>query len=329
MSARAAAQRLASPRTVSPLAHESAAEITGVDCSRPLGGELAGEIGELFLTYPILVFRDQPLTGAQFAAFAENFGELESFGDPPPLPKPDESILRPDTPFLPERKGRTAPNFCVYYHPDDPRVQFITNEERRDMPLMGIQDNAEKWHSDAQYRLHPNKITLLNTLIPPSSGGQTVYADLTLLFEALPQLTQNLLKACRAVHQWSKSRNFLFVDLLDPAAREEGDRIAALVPSMRHPLVRRHPDTGRPILFVSPRFTIAIDGLESAASEMLLRELFALMDDPRFVYSHSWRKNDIVMWDNRRIAHHGCEFPQTDIRHFNSITLCGEQPLAM
>ena len=311
---------------ITRLSPSGAAEIGGLDCSRPLAPEVVGLVGRALLDHPVLVFRDQALTGRQFAAFAEQFGRLESFGEPPPLPAAGEPIVRPDTPFLPELNTCATVNLFVYYHPDDSRVQFMTNEARRDMALMGIQDNARMWHSDAQYRLAPNKMTLLSNAVSPSSGGDTEFADMTLLYESLSEETQGLLDGCVGIHQWSKSKNFMFADRLAPAVRAEGDRIAAAVPAMRHPLVRRHPDTGRPILFVSPRFTVAVDGLDEAASQTLLRDIFAAIEDPRFTYRHRWCDHDLVLWDNRRLVHRGYAYPPADVRHFNSITLAGDRP---
>lgn len=296
-----------------------------MDCTSPLTDKQAAWLGRALLDHPVLVFRDQKLSGRQFAAFAERFGAPESFGEPPPPPAPDQPIVRPDTPSLPESVGNAA-NLYVYYHPDDSRVQFMTNAVRRDMPLMGIQDNARMWHIDAQYRLEPNKITLLSNVVTPSDGGETEFADLTLLYESLPAEVRELLDGCHGVQQWSKSKNPLFDGLLSPEVRAEGDRIADRVPSTLHPLVRRHPDTGRPILFISPRFTVAIDGMEPAASADLLRQLFQAIEDPRFIYRHRWRDDDLVMWDNRRLTHRGRPYPQGDIRHMNSITLAGDRP---
>jgi len=315
--------------TITRLSRSGAAEIGGVDCSRPLAAEVAALVRQAFLDHPVLVFRTQPLDAVQFAAFAEQFGTLESFGTPGPLPKDGAGLDTSETAVLPELSGRTDSNFYVYYHPDDSRVQFMTNAVRRDMPLMGIQDNAQTWHVDAQYRLNPNKMTFLNNVVSPSSGGDTEFGDMTLVYESLSDEVRNLLDPCIGIHQWSKSKNFMFAGLLDDSVRAEGDRIAAAVPSMRHPLVRRHPDTGRPILFISPRFTIAIEGLDAAVSESLLRALFLAIDDPRFTYRHQWRDHDLVMWDNRRMVHHGYAYPRGDVRHINSITLCGERPEPM
>ncbi len=311
----------------SPLSPSGAVEVTGLDCSRPLAPDTVAEIERLFLDHPVMVFRDQPLTGRQFLAFAENFGEAERFGEPSPLPAPDAAITRADTPSLPETGEANRQNLLVYYHSDDPRVQFMTNAVRHDMPLMGIQDNARLWHVDAQYRERPNKITLLSNVVTPSSGGDTVYSDLTLLFESLPAEMQRLLTGLVGVHQWSKSRNFMFDGRLDDAVRAEGERIAGAVPSMRHPLVCRHPGSGRPVLFISPRFTVAVDGLEPAHSRDLLQMLFAALDDRRFVYRHQWRNGDLVMWDNRRLVHHGYGYPAGEVRHMNSITLHGSRPI--
>jgi taurine dioxygenase len=311
--------------TINLLSPSGAAEIIGLDCTRPLTPDLADEVRQVFLDHPVLLFRNQPLTAPQFAAFAEQFGQLESFGEPPPPPAPGEPIERPDTPSLPEQDA--APNLFVYYHPDDARVQFMTNEARRDMPLMGIQDNARTWHVDAQYRLKPNKMTFLSNVVCPSSGGDTEYGDMTLLYESLSDELRALLRGCVGIHQWSKSKNFMFSDLLDDTVRAKGDRIATAVASMRHPLVRRHPDTGRPSLFISPRFTIAIEGLDATASETLLRTLFQAIEDPRFTYRHRWREHDLIMWDNRRLVHRGHRYPRADVRHMNSITLHGERPV--
>ncbi len=316
------------PLTVNRLSPSGAAEVVGLDCSQPLAREVVARLRLAFRDHPVLVFRDQPLTARQFAAFTAEFGELESFGEPPPLPDPGAPVSRADTPSLPELNGRTASNFHVYYHPDDSRVQLMVNELRRDMPLMGIQDNARVWHVDAQHKSTPNKMTFLSNVVGPSCGGETEFSDLTLLYESLSGDLRKQLNGRVGIHHWSKSKNALFADALDPAVRAEGDRIAAVVPVMHHPLVRRHPDTGRPILFISPRFTIGIEGMGDAAAQTLLQALFQAIEDPRFTYRHPWRDHDLVMWDNCRLVHRGYPFPKNEVRHFNQITLCGEAPVA-
>lgn len=313
--------------TIKLLSPSGAAEISGLDCSKRFNPEVAAQVRKAFLDHPVLVFRNQQLTAQQLAAFAGQFGRLEDFGDLPPLPGPTEQIERPETPLLPELSGPPAPNCYIYFHPDDNRVQFMINEARHDLPLMGMLDNAQTWHADTQYRLNPNKATILNNVVRPSSGGETEFSDMALLYESLTDELQSLLNDCVGIHQWSKSKNFMFANMLDDDARAEGDRIAALVPSMRHPLVRRHPDTGRPILFASPRFTIGIEGWGEAKSESLLRAIFQAIDDPRFTYLHRWRDHDLVMWDNCRLVHRAYGYSHAEIRHINRIALCEERPV--
>ena len=312
---------------INVLSPSGAAEIMGLDCSQPFAPDVAAVVRQAFLDHPVLVFRNQPLTAPQYKAFAETFGTVEGFGTPRPLSETAQDVDTSETAFLPEESGRTAPDVFLYFHPDATGVQFMTNIARRDMPLIGIVDNAEMWHVDAQHRPTPSATTILNSVIRPSIGGDTEFSDLTLMYESLPQELQEALDGHMGIHNWSKSRNFMFDGLLSDAAREEGERIAASVPPMHHPLVRRHPKTGRPILFISPRFTIGIEGVKPEVSESLLRNFFESMDDPRFTYRHQWRDHDIVIWENCRLVHRVHGSPNTDVRHLNRITLCGDAPV--
>jgi taurine dioxygenase len=92
-------------------------------------------------------------------------------------------------------------------------------------------------------------------------------------------------------------------------------------------MVRTHPESGRQALFVSPRFTVAIEGLEDAKAQPLLDELFAHQRRPEFIYRHKWRLGDLVFWDNRctiHIALGGIEPP--GIRHLHRTSIAGDAP---
>jgi taurine dioxygenase len=89
--------------------------------------------------------------------------------------------------------------------------------------------------------------------------------------------------------------------------------------------VRTHPVSGRQALYVSPRFTLSIDGLEEAESDTLLDELFAFMGEERFRYRHHWADGDLVMWDNRCLTHRATGgYVLPDIRRMHRTTICGE-----
>jgi alpha-ketoglutarate-dependent taurine dioxygenase len=93
--------------------------------------------------------------------------------------------------------------------------------------------------------------------------------------------------------------------------------------------VRLHPETGARSLYVSPRFTLRIDGMDPAQSEALLREVFGLMTQPRFVYRHAYRQGDLVMWDNGRLNHRATGgYALPDIRRMHRTTLRGGRPIA-
>jgi taurine dioxygenase len=105
---------------------------------------------------------------------------------------------------------------------------------------------------------------------------------------------------------------------------EESERIASLIPEMLHPLVCTHPETGHPHLYLSPRFTTRIEGLTEEISAALLKNLFEFMEDPRFIYRHTWREKDLVIWDNRRLNHRVLSYPADDIRCRQRVTILGE-----
>jgi len=139
---------------------------------------------------------------------------------------------------------------------------------------------------------------------------------LRLLYDALPAGDRKLLAGLTATHHWSKSLNPRFAGALDEAAQEEGTRIAAMIPQAHQPLVRTHPETGRRALYLSPRFTLRIDAAAPDASDAILNELFALMDDPRFCYRHQWRERDLMIWDNRCLN----RFWHFDVRLWRPVT---------
>jgi taurine dioxygenase len=114
--------------------------------------------------------------------------------------------------------------------------------------------------------------------------------------------------------------------VLDEATREEGGRIAAMVSEVHQPVVRTHPETGRSALYLSPRFTLRIDGAIQDVSVAILNELFALMDDPRFCYRHEWRERDLVIWDNRCLNHRVRGYAANDVRRRHRLTIGGDKP---
>jgi alpha-ketoglutarate-dependent taurine dioxygenase len=295
-----------------------AAEIDGLDLARPLADPAALRCA--FALHPILVFRRQQLTPPQFSAFARHFGALETYEAPPPGSAPPVVALR-------ETSARATPDQRLYACPDDSAVLLMTNETLPDLAPLAVIDNAETWHADGAHKPAPYDAVALHVVRNPAAGGETEFCDLSALVASLPAAAQAALRKAVGVHHWSKTLNPRFAASLDAAARAEGERVAAAVPAMRHPLVCLDEPSGRPHLFLSPRFTLAIDGLAPELSAALLEDLFAMMDDPRFVYAHIWREGDVAIWDNRRTNHRVKAYAAEDVRSRYRITVSGRGPM--
>jgi taurine dioxygenase len=302
-----------------------AAEITGLDCSRPLNRGLDLAVKQAFLDYPVLVVRNQNFAAGHLAEFARQFGRLEGYGGPRP-PQSGNGGAKPQLAALRQVGGRETPDCTLYLSPEDPDVLIMSNEGRSDLSAIGIVDNAEIWHSDASHRAEPCQAILLYATRNPSAGGDTEFCDMRAVYEDLSPSLKAEVAGRHAVHHWSKSRNPRFAGTLDLAAHAEGERIARLVPEMHQPVVRTHPESGRHSLYVSPRFTLRICDTEQGRSDALLAEIFALADNPRFHYRHQWREGDLVICDNRCLNHRVRHFPSNEIRSRYRFTVAGSRP---
>jgi taurine dioxygenase len=299
----------------------TAAEIIGLDCGQAIDASTLRALKQAYLTYPVLIFRDQDLSAPALAAFGRLFGPLEIYlsgaakAAPPPLAS------------LQERSAPTTPDQMLYAHPEDSGVLIMTNEALSDLTAVAVIDNAECWHSDGSHKPEPYQAVAVHVVQNPASGGgDTEFCDLRLIYEALPAGDKKLLAGLTATHHRSKTLNPRFAGALDDAAREKGTRIAAAIPAMHQPVVRTHPESGRPALYLSPRFTLCIDGAAPDASAGIFHELFALLDDPRFCYRHQWRERDLMIWDNRCLNHRVRGYAAGDIRRRHRITVGGDKP---
>jgi taurine dioxygenase len=304
----------------------AAAEILGLDCFQPFSDQTFQLVESAFLDYPVLVFRDQLLSATDVARFGRRFGQLEGYGNPASTAGNKTEAPKAQLAALREIDGRETPDSRLYVSPENSDVLIMSNEIRLDLNAIGIVDNAETWHSDASHRAQPCKAIILYAIRNPSVGGDTEFCDMRAVYNALPAALKAELTGRSAIHHWSKSKNPRFASALDASARQEGERIASLVPEMRQPVVRTHPQTGRPGLYVSPRFTLRIEGVSEERSEMLLAEIFALAEEARFHYRHQWRDNDLVIWDNRCLNHRVRFFPTDDIRRRLRVTIAGDRP---
>jgi taurine dioxygenase len=284
--------------TVTSLSPNGAGEITGLDCAQPLDLAVLDALKQAFRDHPVLVIRDQHLSALQQAAFSRQWGPLE----------PQDQLH--------------------YTAPEDPDVLILSNEIKPDGSAVGVVDAGDFWHSDSSHKTEPCCATILYAVQNPRRGGDTEFCNMYQVYEALPGALKDKIAGLRAIHHVSKLRNKRVVVSPDrPGATEYYAKRAKEVPEVVQPIVRTHPETGRPALYISPRFTVAIEGMDDDEAQKLLDQLFAIMLEKRFHYRHHWRDGDLVMWDNRCLNHRACGgYALPDIRRMHRTTIVGDAP---
>jgi taurine dioxygenase len=206
--------------------------------------------------------------------------------------------------------------------PGHPHVAEIRREADETTPLF-----AEGWHSDWSFLPVPPAMTLLYGRVIPPVGGDTLYADQHAAYEALPDAMKARLDGLLGIHSARRgySRAGMYGD------RDVG-RSMAIVPSdsalatQLHPLVRVHPETGLKALFLSPGYTIGVEGMHDDDAQALLRELYAHQAEERFVYRHRWSEGMVTMWDNRAVIHAATGGYQGHQRLLHRITISERNP---
>ncbi|HEV8297112.1 MAG TPA: TauD/TfdA family dioxygenase [Acidimicrobiales bacterium] len=165
----------------------------------------------------------------------------------------------------------------------------------RDADQVGLEN---EWHTDGTFRTVPTMGTVLRAIEVPDIGGDTIFADMAAAYDNLPDELKARVEPLRAVHDWS----------LGAYAGKYGDHLdeyRARVPPVAHPIVLRHPRTGRSTLFVNRLFTSHIEGLEPAESDALLDLLCRQAEVPEYHCRVRWRPGTIAFWDNVAVQHYG------------------------
>jgi taurine dioxygenase len=269
-----------------PLSPALGAEIIGVDLSEALTDELFAKILQCWHDNVVVLFRDQHLSEADQVRFAERFGTL-------------------------------ALSHTRRYTTANPAVMLISNIRENGKQIGALPDGEMQFHSDQCYQEKPAMASMLYAIEVPSQGGNTLFANAYMAYEALPDDIKRRLDGRKALHAYD----------YDNASMKRGTRIADGVPHFAHPLVRTHPATGRKALYVNRLMTIAIEGLPETESDELLNFLFAHQENPAFVYEHVWRVNDLLMWDNRCALHARTDFSDDERRLMRRVTVLGERPV--
>jgi alpha-ketoglutarate-dependent 2,4-dichlorophenoxyacetate dioxygenase len=281
------------PRQLHPL---FVGELTGADL-RTLHepGELA-EIKALMDRYAVLVVRDQPFADDEQAAFARRLdGEL--------VTKVGRAVIDPAARL--KEPGLTDISNL------DENERIMDPADRRRMYSLG----NRLWHSDSSFQTPPARYSMLSAKEVPSAGGETEYADMRAAYDALPDALKAQIEGLRAFHSIIYSRSTI-------GFTEFSDAERAQFPGAEQPLVRTHPGSGRKSVFIASHASHVV-GWPVPDGRLLLRELMALATLPQFVYRHTWRVGDFVIWDNRCTMHRGLPFDETtqrrDLRRVTTI----------
>ena len=262
------------------------AEVSGVDLARPLSPEMAQRLRAAWLEHQVLFFRDQPLSAAQFMACARAFGTPVEY------------------PFVQGLEGF-------------PEIIEVKKLEHETANFGGI------WHSDTAYLERPPMASMLLAREIPPQGGDTLFASMTAAYDALSPGMQRLLEGLVGVNSSAKAD---VTRTREDRIRSDGRADAKREYVSEHPVVRRHPETGRKALYVNVAHTVRFAGMTEAESAPLLKFLFAHQIRPEFTCRFVWRPGSIAFWDNRCTQHNPINDYHGYRRVMHRITLDGDRP---
>jgi taurine dioxygenase len=178
--------------------------------------------------------------------------------------------------------------------------------------------SENNWHSDVTWREKPSLGSILRAVTVPAVGGDTLFANMHAAYLNLSPEMQRIACSLTAVHDIAR----VFAGRLGKSAEE----LHAKYPPMEHPVVRTHPETGEPCLYVNTGFTSHIKGLSKRESEALLAHLYAQASNPEIQCRFRWRPGSIAFWDNRASQHFAASDYFPAVRIMERVTIAGCRP---
>ena len=246
------------------------ADIVGLDLSQPIDAQSVERLYRAWGDHLVLRFRGQQLDEAALIEASARFGE--------PEPSPTRPVKVPN-------------------HPSRREINVISNIVVDGTPIGGLGNSELVWHQDMSYRDQPPKASLLYALEVPDVGGDTHFYNLYQAYETLPEELRSRIESLSCKHDATRnSAGQLRAGFEDSYANP--DRPGAV-----HPLVTRHPETGRATLNLGRRPNAWIVGLSDAQSDDLLDRLWAHVEDGQHSWAQQWRVGDLIIWDNRCTLH--------------------------
>ena len=270
---------------VMPLSAHLGAEIGGVDLTAPVSDQTMTEIRHAFGEYGVVFFRDQQLTPEQHIAIAGRFGPIDI-----------------------NRFFATVPGY--------PMIAEVRKEPEQQRNIGG------GWHTDHSYDEAPALGSMLYAREVPQTGGDTLFASMYAAYDALSDGMKAMLETLRACHS---SRHVFGAE----AAARRGDLNGRIgnpelaTQDAVHPVVIRHPQTGRKALYVNPGFTLRFEGWTDEEARPLLEYLYRHAVRPEFTCRFRWREGSLALWDNRSTWHFALNDYHGERRLLHRITIQG------
>ena len=275
---------------VKPVSGALGAEVANVDLSEDLSNQTFDQIHQVFLDHLVVIFRDQRLTPQRQVEIARRFGSPAIY------------------PFL---KGLDdAPEVNELIKTPDDAVNF-----------------GGCWHSDTAYKDRPDMGTLLYAHEVPAAGGDTLFANMYLAYDALSDGMKRLVDGLIGVNDSEKhypggrSSNLKGISGMKDAVDVAAESLQA-----EHPIVRTHPETGRKGLYVSHTHTLRFKGMTVEESEPLINYLADFAVRPEFTCRLRWAPRTLAVWDNRCTQHFAVNDYVGCHRHMHRVTIEGDRP---
>ena len=254
---------------VEPSSAGVGAVVTGIDLSEPDTAARRQWIYDAVLKHGVLIFRGQDLDAPAFHDFARAFGPLQ------------HHVLR------------------KYRHDDFPGLSWLTNVEKDgSVDRFGV-TRATEWHTDGSYTDNPPALGMLHALEVPTKGAGTFFVSMGAAYDRLPPSRKDEIESLVGLHRHGAGPGGgMYDNSLDDDQDENNNDI-------RHPVVRPHPATGAPVLYVSTTHTRCFDGMSPADSVKLVNDLVDTATVPDAAYHHHWQPGDLLIWDEHGTMHRG------------------------
>ncbi|MBM85291.1 MAG: hypothetical protein CMM47_04640 [Rhodospirillaceae bacterium] len=264
---------------VKPIADAAlGAEVRGVELSRHFEAKIMKGLADALYEHRVLIIKDQKLDKDAYLDFGRWWGT--------PIPHVLDHMRMPGYPEL----------------------LAVGNTEEKDKNIE-IRNGAALWHTDQSYEQIPASATMLYSILAPRVGGETCFANMVAAYDALDKDTKAEIENLEVAHLYGAGKLLDLEFAANPL--KTGDQVER-VPACHHPLVMRHPITGRKALYATGQSAFGIKEMEeSRAVELLWRlKMHAIQD--QFVYAHKYSVGDIAIFDTLSTMHSGTQIDIPD-----------------